>query len=173
MQKAERRFEGRKLPTSFVTRQRRNGPKSLMSRIIKVLAFGLWSGAMIGFAFIFAPVAFKALGPTPVFAALIARTIGAITVFGYGCGACAIAASLLDLKDRYRAFSLTAIAIVMIALTWYEMHAVVPIMERTPIASPAYSALHRQSSTIYGFVLLLGLIALIWSASTSRTPDLR
>lgn len=120
---------------------------------------------MIGFAFIFAPLAFKALGPVPIFAALIARTIDAMTLLGYGCSIAAVAASLLDLRDRIRSAGLAAIAIAMAALSWYETHSVVPTMERTQIASPAYEALHRQSSTVYGVVLLLGLIALIWSAS--------
>lgn len=119
---------------------------------------------MIGFAFIFAPLAFKALGPVPIFAALIAHTIDAITRFGYGCSIAAVIASLLDLRDRIRAAVLAAIAIVMAALSSYETHTIVPTMQRTQIASPAYEALHRESSTIYGVVLLLGLVALIWSA---------
>jgi hypothetical protein len=123
---------------------------------------------MIGFAFIFAPLAFKALGPVPIFAALIVRTINAITLFGYGCSIAAIAASLLDLRSGIRAAALAVIAIVMAALSWYETHAIVPTMERTQIASPSYEALHHQSSSVYGVVLLLGLIALIWSAARIR-----
>lgn len=143
----------------------------MIPRIIYVLAFGLWSGVMIGFAFIFAPLAFKALGPVPTFAALIANAIGAITLFGYGCAVAAIAASLLNRRNRIRSTVLATIAIVMAAFSWYETHNIVPAMERIQIASPAYEALHRESSSIYGVVLLLGLIALILSAGEPLSPN--
>ncbi len=136
-------------------------------RAVLVLAFGLWSGVMIGFAFLFAPLAFSTLGPTPVFAALIARTMGAITLFGYGCAAAAVLASLTDLRARpARAGALIVIALVMSALGWYEVHAIVPLMQQTALHTPAYDALHRRSSSIYAAVLILGLGATTWSAWT-------
>lgn len=125
---------------------------------VRSFAFGLWAGAMLAFAFLFAPTAFAHIGPTPAFAATIADTIRKLTVFGYACAAAIVIACLPRIARAPRLWALVAIAAVMTALSWYEVHAIVPLMERTTLATPAYETLHRRSSTVYGIVLLLGLI---------------
>lgn len=143
-----------------------------MSRLLRVLAFGLWSGVMIGFAFFFAPGAFAVLGPVPAFATIIARCIHAIAVFGYACTVLVLVPAALDVAARIRRRALPAataiMAVVMAALSWFVDARIVPAMQSIQIASPAYQALHHESSTVYSIVLLLGLAALVWSAWQER-----
>ena len=57
----------------------------------------------------------------------------------------------------------------MSALGWYEVQMVVPLMERTALQTPAYDALHHQSSSVYGVILILGLAGLGLSATEKRS----
>lgn len=139
-----------------------------MPNFFRIVAFGLWTGVMIGFAFIFAPAAFRILGPVPQFAAMIAQIIGSITIFGYACTAVVVVAAILERARTLRSKILTAIAVIMAALSWWEMQYMVPMMQRTQLATPAYESLHHKSSTIYSVVLILGLAALLWSARQER-----
>lgn len=84
--------------------------------VLRLYAFGLWTGTMVGFAFFFAPAAFAHVGPTPAFAATIAASIVAITYFGYVCGGVVLLAALLELRSNAGALWLAAIAVVMCAL---------------------------------------------------------
>lgn len=141
--------------------------------VLRSYAFGLWTGAMVGFAFFFAPAAFAHVGPTPAFAATIAASIIAITYFGYVCGGIVVLSALLELRSNRNILWLAAIAVVMCALGAYETNAVVPLMQHTPLQTPAYDALHRRSSSIYSVVLLLGLIAIAISGAAQRRVHLR
>jgi hypothetical protein len=59
-----------------------------------------------------------------------------------------------------------ALIAVALGLVTYERHVVVPEMEAmTDVSSPAYHALHARSSSVYGGVVLLDLIALVLAAS--------
>ena len=124
---------------------------------------------MIGFAFIFAPSAFSHIGATPAFAATIAASIRGVTVFGYGCTTAVVLACIPGLRRVPRNWWLIAIALVMSALGWYEVQMVVPLMERTALQTPAYDALHHQSSSVYGVILILGLAGLGLSATEKRS----
>lgn len=125
---------------------------------MRLYAFGLWTGAMLGFAFFFAPQAFAHVGPTPRFAATIAASIVALTRFGYVCAAVIVAASLLQLRKRPALAFCAVLAAIVCALGAYETHAVIPLMQHTALETPAYDALHRQSSGVYSVILLCGLI---------------
>lgn len=142
-------------------------------RVVRVLAFGVWTGAMVGFAFIFAPAAFAHVGPTPAFAATIATAIRGITDLGYGCAALVILASRPKIGRTGLLWWLIAIAVLMSALGWYEVHAIVPAMESTALRTPAYDALHHRSSTIYSVILLLGLAGLVLSVLEPRSIKTR
>ncbi|HEY0797770.1 MAG TPA: DUF4149 domain-containing protein [Candidatus Baltobacteraceae bacterium] len=140
-----------------------------IATITEVLALGLWIGALCGFAFVFAPVAFHTLPDLNVFANLIARTVLALTHLGYGLGAIALLAALTR-GARIRAVAITT----MIALSFYHTHFVMHEMEatlhtfngsiaQTPKTDPRrtrYDAEHQWSTRVYGTVVLLGLIAL-------------
>lgn len=138
-----------------------------MARGARMLALGLWVGAMTGFAFVVAPIVFHILGPTSQFAAIVAATVVAIAAFGYACGGVALAATAVLLRARKR--SSIAILILVAAMllgSWYEVHAIVPLMQHTPLHTPAYDRLHQRSSTLYAGILLAGLIA--WVLGSRR-----
>jgi hypothetical protein len=145
------------------------GEDPFMLRIVRIFAFGLWLGVMTGFAFLFAPVAFARIGPTPQFAGMIAAVIEQITNFGYGCAAVAIAASIPDVRRDSRLWAVIALALLMALLGWFEVGAIIPAMQHIPLMTPAYEALHRRSSSVYGAVMVLGAIALVLSATSPRS----
>lgn len=136
-----------------------------MWTILRLLALGVWVGAMIGFAFIFAPVAFANIGPTPAFAATIAHALVQLTRTGGLLGAVAVAITVFARLERPRtSAAIVACIAVMLVLGFVETNAIVPHMQSTPLQTPAYEALHKQSSTIYSIVLLCGLTAFIIAA---------
>lgn len=130
-------------------------------RIARTIAIALWVGAMAGFAFLFAPVAFRIIGPNAAFASTIATTIRAVTVFGWACAAIAAAATVMLARRTSRTtIPLLAALALMSALSSFEVWTVIPKMERTKLQTPAYDALHRESSRVYGAALVLGLVSL-------------
>lgn len=128
-----------------------------MAAILRSMAFGVWVGAMIGFAFFFAPIAFHQFGPTPHFAEAIAQTVTAITRLGYGCTAVIVAGVLFEWRSRPVLIVSAALALLMCALGYYEVHVVVVQMRGTPLQTPAYAALHARSSLVYSLVLIAGI----------------
>ena len=132
---------------------------------IRVLVLGLWVGAMAAFAFVFAPLAFAHVGPTPAFAATIAACVRTIVCVG---GWAAIVAAAISVFARLESRRATALIVACLALAVlcgaYETSAIVPQMERTPLLTPAYDALHRESSGVYGAAFLAALIALVLSS---------
>lgn len=140
-----------------------------MWTILRLLALGLWVGAMIGFAFIFAPIAFANVGPTPAFAATVAHTLERLTQLGGVLGAFAVAVTVFGRPEpRRTSAAIVACIAVMISLGFVETAAVIPHMQATPLQTPAYDALHKQSSTIYSIVLLCGIAAFVLSALPAR-----
>lgn len=122
---------------------------------------------MTGFAFLFAPIAFAQVGPTPQFAATIAASVRAITVSG---DVLAIVAAIVTLvlgeSPRTKATVIACLALA-IAFGAIETSVIVPQMQNTPLLTPAYDALHRQSSGVYSAVLLFALIAFVLSSRSA------
>lgn len=136
---------------------------SRAARIMLNLSLGLWIGALAGFAFFFAPAAFAAMGATPAFGAMVAGIIERLTDFGFICALVAVVALAVLLRGRTAVRLRVAtilVVVLMTALSWGETALVVPQMRVTPVRTPAYAGLHHRSSTIYGSVLILGVIAL-------------
>jgi hypothetical protein len=152
-------------------RRAASGRRDRILAAIEIPALGIWVGALVGFAFASAPLAFRFVAPTdlPHFAALIAATIDRLTMWGYVLGSIAILASLArSVTAGDRTWDAIRIALVVLALglATYERRVVVPEMEAiTDFASPEYHALHSRSSSVYGGVVLLDVIALILAAS--------
>lgn len=134
---------------------------------LRIVLLGLWVGAMAGFAFVFAPVFFHNIGPTPPFAASIAACVRAIVHIGSWI-AVAAAAITVFARPESRGRSIAIIVCLAIAALCgvIEVNAIVPQMERTPLLTPAYESLHRQSSGVYGAAFLAALIALILSSGS-------
>jgi hypothetical protein len=163
-------------------------PRRLFA-VVEALALALWIGALAGFAFVYAPIAFNVVTDLDRFAALVARTIRALTVLGFVCGPIAIGAALIRSRwapARLLAFTRILLVALALALGAYDAYAVVPRMETTlrsfhgpfvkvPKSDPrriAYDDLHAESSRVYGAALLLGLAAIAISA-VGATPQHR
>ncbi|MDQ6823270.1 MAG: DUF4149 domain-containing protein [Candidatus Eremiobacteraeota bacterium] len=138
-----------------------------VAQTVRALALGLWVGAMVGFAFVIAPLVFHALGPTPAFAGIIAGAVVGIASFGFACGAAALVATAVAFRTEPRTSVLIGVLVLfMLLASWYEIHSIVPLMAHTPLQTPAYAALHHRSSALYSGILLAGLIA--WIAGSLR-----
>jgi len=132
---------------------------------IRIIVLGLWVGAMAGFAFVFAPIAFAHIGATPAFAATIATCVQTIVRTG-NWAAVAVAAITVfaGLESRRAAAVIVGLLALAIACGAYETSVLLPQMQQTPLLTPAYEALHRESSSVYGVALLAALIALLVSS---------
>lgn len=153
---------------------------------LEVAVLGLWAGAMAGFAFVFAPIAFRTIPDLSTFGTLVARVMGALWAFGAGCGALAVAAALGRAGARpARGPAVARVALVSVALatSWYTANSIVPRMEviaaqvpgpldSVPKTDPrrmAYDSEHAASTRVYGtaFLCVLGALAL---AAFGRNP---
>jgi hypothetical protein len=148
-----------------------SGRRDRVLAAIELPALGVWLGALAGFAFVSAPLAFRIVAPLDAarFATLTAHTIGALTVWGYVLGGIAIVTGLMRAAaagDRTWDFVRAALVALALGLATYEQHAIVPQMEATAdIHSAAYHALHTGSTVVYGGVVLLVLAAMILGAA--------
>lgn len=150
-----------------------------------VWALAVWVGSLVGFAFVFAPVAFSYLsGNLDTFASIIGGTLSVVTVLGYVCGTIAIGTSLMAAAHTRLPWVVVRVACiaVMLGLTAFSEHAIVPAMVQAqssfhapfnaiPKSDPRrirYDALHRQSSEVYGAVLVLGFCALALYVPSGR-----
>ncbi len=140
-----------------------------MLSVFRIVALGLWVGAMAGFAFLFAPIAFTHIGPTPAFASTIAASVRAITTAGNLLGILAVVATLvLRESPRTKAAVIGCVALA-IFFGSIETSLIVPEMQNTPLLTPAYESLHRQSSGVYAAVLVCALGALVVSSRSRYT----
>ncbi len=144
---------------------------------LEATVLGLWAGSMAGFAFIFAPLAIKAVPRMDVFAALVAAVIRAVGSFGAVCGALAIVAALVrSTAPQARRLAAVRIGFVTVALvaSAYESRSIVPQMEATAAQIPgpidsvsrddprrvAYDGEHTASTRVYGTAFLCVAAAL-------------
>ena len=155
----------------MVMRSDASGRRDRVLAAIEIPALGIWLGALVGFAFISAPLAFRLVAPLDVarFAGLIAGTVADLTVWGYVLGGIAILVALVRASfagDRVWDAARIVLVAIALVLTFYHQHAVVPAMLAVPdFTSPAYHALHARSTQIYGAALLCVLAALVLAAS--------
>ena len=148
--------------------------------VVERWALALWVGSLAGFAFVLAPIAFGQLrGDLDAFAAIVGRSLGALAVLGYACGAATLVTSGAQIfRTRSRAAIARAGCIaVMLALVAFSQQAIVPEMIATQESFHGsfnsvakedprrvrYDALHAESSRVYGAVLILGLVAIALS----------
>ena len=150
------------------------GNRSRVDRIlaaIEIPALGLWLGALCGFAFIFAPIAFRIVAPLDVgrFAALTSAILAALTMVGYVCGGIAIIIALWrsrDAGDRIFDFVRALLVALALGVVCFESHSIIPALTAvSDPRSPQYHALHTRSTLIYGGVVLFGLGAIIMAAA--------
>ena len=151
----------------------RNDPSGRRDRVlaaIEIPALGIWLGALAGFAFVSAPLAFRIVAPLDVtrFATLVAQSLTTLTTWGYVLGGIAMIAAILRAVfagDRIWDFVRVLLIIFALGLATYDERAIVPAMTATTdVRSPAYHDLHDRSTQVYGGVVLLTLVALVLSA---------
>jgi len=139
---------------------------------IEIPALGIWTGAQIGFAFLFAPIAFKAIADPVRFASVVSPVFAALGTFGYVCGGVALAVAVVRAAraDDRTADIFRAVAIALASgLLVYHQTTIVAAMAAIPdVSSAAYHALHDRSRIIYGGVLILCLGALVAAAARPR-----
>ncbi|MGB8267731.1 MAG: DUF4149 domain-containing protein [Candidatus Velthaea sp.] len=140
---------------------------------VEIPALGIWTGAQLSFAFLFAPLAFKAVGDPNRFNAVVSPMFAALGPFGYTCGGIAFATALARAAGpAHRTADLAragAIALAVGGLAYHQA-TILPAMAAIPdVTSAPYHALHERSRFIYAGVLLLGLGALIAAAARPRT----
>lgn len=152
----------------------RTNPSGRRDRVLAAIelpALGVWLGALAGFAFVSAPLAFRIVAPLDAgkFAALTAHTIGALTLWGYVLGGIAIVTGLMravTAGDRTWDFLRAGLVAIALGLATYQQHAIVPQMEATAdLHGAAYHALHGRSTAVYGGVVLFVLAAMVLGAA--------
>lgn len=138
---------------------------------IELPALGVWVGALVGFAFISAPIAFRIVGAADLerFAALTSGTLAALAILGYVCGAiAAVVAVVRSIEASDRIYDLLRVALVALAEVLIVLHGrlIVPAMAQiADVRSPAYHALHTRSTLFYGGALLLVFAAIVMAAA--------
>ncbi len=146
---------------------------------LESVALGVWAGAMFGFAFVFAPAAFRAVHDLGTFGGLVANAIDGVASVGTVCGGVAVVAALVRAALARDARPLARAALVLVALlaSGYESRAIVPEMARVAATIPgaldsvpksdarraAYDALHARSTQVYGlaFLCVAGALATV------------
>jgi predicted acyltransferase len=139
---------------------------------IEIPALGIWTGAQIGFAFLFAPIAFKALADPQRFGGVVAPIFAALGTLGYACLGVALAVAIVRAAraDERTADIFRSLAILIaLGLLFYHQRTIVAAMAAIPdVASAPYHALHDRSRIVYGGIVLLSLGALIAAAARPR-----
>ena len=148
-----------------------SGPRDRVLAALEITALGIWLGALLGFAFVAAPLAFRLIAPLDVgrFAALTAGQLAVLTKWGYTLGGIALIVALLRaVRAGDRTWDLARAALVALALvvsTYHQRVIVQAMLAATDLGSPAYHELHARSTQVYGAVVLLALIALVLAAA--------
>jgi hypothetical protein len=147
----------------------RSGLPDRVLAAIEIVCLGSWVGALAGFAFVFAPLAFQIVAPIDVhrFAALTVGALSALTLWGYAFGGIAVVVAIaraLDAGSRRWDIVRALVIACALGLASFEQRQIVPRMKVTPIGTPAYSRLHQESTRFYGGALLLGGLALALAA---------
>ena len=135
---------------------------------VEIPALGLWLGALCGFAFIFAPAAFRLVPDVTQFASLTTANLRVLGDVGAVCGGLAIVIALvrsLDAADRTNDIVRAALILIALVLVGYETFAIVPATAAIKdVQSPDFAELHHRSTLVYGGAVVVALIALIMAA---------
>ena len=137
---------------------------------VETVALGTWLGALVGFAFVFAPLAFRIVAPLDVgrFATLTATSLAVLSTWGYVLGGVAVVVTLARAAgagDRVWDAARAAVVVFALCLVAFEQRAIVPpMLAATDVRSDAYRALHQRSTAIYGGAVLLVAAALVLAA---------
>ena len=146
-------------------------PMVIAARVVRLLAFAIWMGALIFFGAVVAPTAARVFGTTEQFATFIGHTLLFAHSIGLWCGV-AMMVSLRLLGNRaYRMPVQAALVLLMIVLTFVSNRAIILPMEHdralaggnisillpgSPLRED-FDARHAWSTRVEGVIILAGL----------------
>jgi hypothetical protein len=156
----------------------------MLARIFAVaetLVLAVWIGGLAGFAFVFAPIAFRLVTDLDRFATITSRSILSLTQIGYVCGTIAIVAAFARSRvtaSPRLAYARIGLIVVAMGLSAYDANTILPQMQAAsaafgvpfddvPKTDPrrvAYAAMHQTSSRVLGGGLLRAAAALALAA---------
>lgn len=155
-------------------------------RYLMLLSLVVWIGGLIFFAFVLAPTTFQILMPNTHLAGnIVGRSLGKLHWLAIISGVIFLISSLLYSRLADGNASVFAVRHVMIclmlALTLFSQFWIIPRMDTLraqvgdfasiPLTDPArvqFDALHVWSTRVEGAILLLGLIAVYFTADAFR-----
>jgi putative copper export protein len=156
-------------------------------RALRLLGVVTWVGGLVFFAFVEAPTAFHVMGANRQFGQLINGSITTLNQVGHAAGLIFVIATVplwMRSSTRLRRFLMPQIFLVvlMIAVTIYVQHGIIPAMERDRAAAGGditavsstnpmrmdFDRLHGLSEKVEGAALILGLgVILLMAAEPS------
>ena len=151
-------------------------------RFLMLLSLVVWIGGLIFFAFVLAPTAFQVLPNTHLAGNVVGRALSKLHWIAIISGIIFLITSLLYsylTQGTPHLFATRNLLIVlMLALTLFSQFWIIPRMDTlrasvgdfatVPLTTPArvqFDALHVWSTRVEGAVLLLGLMAVFFTAS--------
>ncbi len=173
------------LPSTYEAARTRNAG-GLVADVVETGATAIWVGAAAGFAFVAAPVAFALIADRDAFATFTERNLERLATLTYAGAAitalCAFARGRFEPAGRTNDVARCSAALLAVAGTAYHQRAIVPAMTQaqramggfaeTVASDPqrvAYRVMHKNSTRVYGTVLLLGVTQIALCAARSRT----
>ena len=150
-------------------------------RFLMLLSLVVWIGGLIFFAFVLAPTAFQVLPNTHLAGNVVGRSLGKLHWLAIISGIVFLTSSLLYehiTQGTAHPFAVRHVLIIgMLALTLFSQYWIIPRMDTlratvsdfatVPLNDPVrvqFDALHAWSTRVEGTVLLLGLIAVYFTA---------
>jgi hypothetical protein len=155
---------------------------------VEIGATALWVGASAGFAFVYAPIAFKLVTDRDTFAEITGQTLARLAALTFAAGGAAVGAAFLRAAVSPEARKSDVIRALVgsaaLAAVAYHETAVVPAMNEAQRAMGgsfkavaeddpariAYRKKHEVSRSVYGGALLLGVTQLLLAATRSGKP---
>jgi uncharacterized membrane protein len=158
-------------------------------RYLMLLSLVVWIGGLIFFAFVLAPTVFApgVLPNTHLAGNIVGRALGKLHWIAIVCGIIFLGSSLVHSRfsnGTAHIFALRHVLIcLMLALTLFSQFWIIPRMDTlrsqvsdfstVPLDNPLraqFDALHVWSTRVEGAVLLLGLVAIYFVASSLYSP---
>jgi uncharacterized membrane protein len=147
-----------------------------------LLSLVVWIGGLIFFAFVLAPTAFQVLPNTHLAGNVVGKSLGKLHWVAIVSGIVFLIASLLYshlTQGTAHVFAARhVLVILMLGLTLFSQFWIIPRMDTlratvgdfaaVPLSDPSrvqFDALHVWSTRVEGAVLLLGLVAVYFTAS--------
>lgn len=151
-------------------------------RFLMTLSLVVWIGGLIFFAFVLAPTAFQVLPDTHLAGNVVGRSLGKLHWIAIISGTVFLISSLIYsylMQGSTHVFTIRHILIVlMLALTLFSQFWIIPRMDTlraqvgdfatVPLDNPVrvqFDALHVWSTRVESAVLILGLVAVFFTAS--------